>query len=135
MDTLIHSPAAGVFKRLSDPKVFGTMGLEYGVVTWPSGIDLEPDAMYGTIKAHGEWVLSCEMSRFIVRSATSPRQEHEELSKPRHPSSSRPGTTKHNDLNDLALQASLGSALMLLPIASRESMATDLRMSPALVPW
>lgn len=58
MDTLIHSPGAGIFGRLSDPKVFSSVGLEYGVVTWPNGIDLAPDAMYDAIKAHREWVLS-----------------------------------------------------------------------------
>ena len=57
MDALIHSPGAGVFGCLSEPKVFSAVGLEHGVVTWPEEIDLAPDAMYGAIKAHGKWVL------------------------------------------------------------------------------
>ncbi len=57
MKELIHGPNAGVFACLGDAKVFQQVGLEFGAVTWPSGIDLAPDAMYDTIKSHGEWVL------------------------------------------------------------------------------
>ena len=57
MDALIHSPGAGVFGCLSEPKVFSAVGLEHGVVTWPEELDLAPDAMYDAIKAHGKWVL------------------------------------------------------------------------------
>lgn len=58
MEALIHSPGAGVFGHLADPRLFGAVGLEHGVVTWPAEIDLAPDAMYNAIKAHGKWVLS-----------------------------------------------------------------------------
>lgn len=47
----------GVFEVLKDPKFFNQVRLEIGVVTWPGGLDLAPDAMYEEIKAHGEWVL------------------------------------------------------------------------------
>lgn len=58
MDTLIHSPRAGVFGRLTDPQMFSAVGIAHGVVTWPEEIDLAPDAMYDAIKAHGKWVLN-----------------------------------------------------------------------------
>ncbi len=53
----IHSPDSGIFAWLADPEVFQTVGLEFGAVTWPNGLDLAPDAMYDAIKSHGEWVL------------------------------------------------------------------------------
>ncbi len=46
-----------VFAPLRDPAVFGQVRVELGVVQWPSGADLAPDAMYDEIKAHGRWVL------------------------------------------------------------------------------
>lgn len=47
----------GVFEILKDPEIFNQVRLENGVVTWPGELDLAPDAMYGEIKAHGEWIL------------------------------------------------------------------------------
>jgi hypothetical protein len=55
MSRLIHSPNAGVFAALADPQLFATVGIEFGAVTWPSGLDLAPDAMYAALKAHGTW--------------------------------------------------------------------------------
>jgi len=57
MTTLVHSPAAGVFSRLSDPSLFAQVFVEHGAVTWPGEIDLAPDAMYAEIKKSGTWVL------------------------------------------------------------------------------
>jgi hypothetical protein len=37
--------------------VFNKAHLVYGVVTWPDGIDLAPDAMYYEIKRNGVWNL------------------------------------------------------------------------------
>ena len=53
----VHSPGAGVFTCLADPFQFKQVTVEFGVVTWPCGIDLAPDAMYDAIKADGEWKL------------------------------------------------------------------------------
>jgi CubicO group peptidase (beta-lactamase class C family) len=58
MGGLIRSPDSGVFAPLGDPARFGQVYLERGVVTWPGGIDLAPDAMYDAIKASGCWVLA-----------------------------------------------------------------------------
>lgn len=57
MKTRIFSNQAGVFAALQDVKLFNSVYLEYGVVTWPGELDLAPDAMYDEIKQHGEWVL------------------------------------------------------------------------------
>ena len=53
----VHSPDAGVFAELSDVARFQEVYVELGAVTWPSGIDMAPDAMYDAIKANGEWKL------------------------------------------------------------------------------
>ncbi len=53
----VASSQAGVFSRLRDPLLFEQVFLDYGAVTWPSGIDLAPDAMYDEIRAHGCWIL------------------------------------------------------------------------------
>jgi hypothetical protein len=57
MITLITSDKAGVFAVLKDPDLFNQVHLEYGVVTWPSEIDLAPDAMHNAIKQKGRWIL------------------------------------------------------------------------------
>lgn len=46
-----------VFEPLRDPTEFRRVGLSVGVVTWPSGADLAPDAMYDSIRAEGRWVV------------------------------------------------------------------------------
>lgn len=57
MAELIMSKQAGVFAALQDKKLFEKAYLEYGVLTWPGGIDLAPDAMFDAIKRNGRWVL------------------------------------------------------------------------------
>jgi hypothetical protein len=57
MSRFIQKPTAGVFAVLKDKDLFEQVFLEYGAVTWPTGLDLAPDAMYEAIKHHGKWVL------------------------------------------------------------------------------
>jgi hypothetical protein len=57
MARLITSQDAGVFAALRDPARFAEVGVEFGAVTWPHGIDLAPDAMYEALHGHGQWVL------------------------------------------------------------------------------
>src|SRR5690349_6970864 len=57
MVELIMSDRAGVFAALRDKDLFNKAHLEYGVLTWPGGIDLAPDAMHDEIKQKGRWVL------------------------------------------------------------------------------
>lgn len=57
MSALVHSPNAGVFATLADPGRFAQAVIELGTVTWPSGLDLAPDAMYAAIRSHGVWNL------------------------------------------------------------------------------
>ena len=47
----------GVFEPLMDPRFFGQVRLDHGVVGWPGDIELAPDAMHKAIKDHGVWIL------------------------------------------------------------------------------
>jgi hypothetical protein len=47
----IFSDSAGVLATLRDPFVFTQVGIVGGVLTWPGGIDLAPDAMYDDVKS------------------------------------------------------------------------------------
>lgn len=46
-----------VFEALRDPAQFGAVTVMLGAVSWPSGADLAPDAMYDAIRDRGSWVL------------------------------------------------------------------------------
>lgn len=46
-----------VFEPLRDPAVFSQAQVVLGVIQWPSGADLAPDAMYDAVREHGVWVL------------------------------------------------------------------------------
>jgi hypothetical protein len=52
---LINRADAGVFAQLRDEALFAKVHVELGVVTWPGGLDLAPDAMYDGIRASGIW--------------------------------------------------------------------------------
>jgi len=58
MSHRIMSRKSGVFASLKDTQLFNQVYLEHGVVTWPGGIDLAPDAMHDEIKQHGKWILN-----------------------------------------------------------------------------
>lgn len=58
MAGLIRSPEAGLFAALRDEALFRQVGLEWGAVTWPNGLDLAPDAMYEAIRKQGCWILT-----------------------------------------------------------------------------
>jgi hypothetical protein len=57
MSHRVSSNKVEVFAVLKDVNVFNQVYLKHGVVTWPSEIDLAPDAMCNEIKLHGKWVL------------------------------------------------------------------------------
>lgn len=46
-----------VFEPLRNPDIFRQVRVELGAVTWPSGADLAPDAMYDAIRAQGHWAV------------------------------------------------------------------------------
>jgi hypothetical protein len=46
-----------IFEPLRDKAFFGEVFVDLGVVTWPNGADLAPDAMYDAIKREGCWVV------------------------------------------------------------------------------
>ena len=52
---LIHRFPDGVFAQLRDEHLFRSVFVELGVVTWPPGLDLAPDAMYDAIRETGAW--------------------------------------------------------------------------------
>jgi len=53
MAKLIFSAGAGVFASLKDESLFGAVCVEQGVVVWPNGLDLAPDAMHRAIAQSG----------------------------------------------------------------------------------
>lgn len=53
---LLFGPNPGVFESLRDPALFARVSVDEGVVTWPGGLDLAPDATYDAISHTGEWV-------------------------------------------------------------------------------
>jgi len=46
-----------VLEPLRDPTVFAQAQVVLDAIQWPSGADPAPDAMYGTIRERGVWVL------------------------------------------------------------------------------
>jgi len=52
MGTLRISPAfcTGVFAPLLDDQLLDQATIQYGVITWPNGLDLAPDTLYAQIK-------------------------------------------------------------------------------------
>ena len=48
----------GVFAHLRDQALFGQVTVVDGVVTWPGGLDLAPDAMHDEIQRKGSWILT-----------------------------------------------------------------------------
>ena len=48
----------GVFAGLRDPVQFRLASVVDGVVTWPIGLDIAPDAMHAEITRNGRWVVS-----------------------------------------------------------------------------
>ncbi|MGH7392166.1 MAG: DUF2442 domain-containing protein [Candidatus Rokuibacteriota bacterium] len=59
LQRFLESPQVNgtVFEPLRDPNVFRQVDIELGVVVWPTGADLAPDAMYDAIRAQGHWVV------------------------------------------------------------------------------
>lgn len=57
LSRLITGERAGVFAALRSPESFDQAGIEHGVVVWPDGLDLAPDAMHEAIREHGRWVV------------------------------------------------------------------------------
>jgi len=49
---LSDGPFTGVFEPLADPNYFARAALENGVVVWPCGVDIAPDALHEKVNAH-----------------------------------------------------------------------------------
>ncbi len=43
----------GVFAPLADPDVFAQVQVVNGVVVWPNGVDMAPEALYDEVVANG----------------------------------------------------------------------------------
>jgi Protein of unknown function (DUF2442) len=46
-----------IFVPLRDPAIFAQARVVLGVIQWPNGADLAPDAMYDAIREYSVWVL------------------------------------------------------------------------------
>ena len=46
-----------IFEPLRDPAAFSQAQVVLGVIQWPNGADLAPDAMYDAVREGGVWVL------------------------------------------------------------------------------
>ncbi|MBI3204525.1 MAG: DUF2442 domain-containing protein [Myxococcales bacterium] len=46
-----------VFEPLRGAAFFAQLRVAHGVVTWPNGADLAPDAMYDAVVERGVWVI------------------------------------------------------------------------------
>jgi hypothetical protein len=57
LSAFLHSGSAGVFAALRDATLFAQARIECGAITWPGDLDLAPDAMHRTIKAHETWIV------------------------------------------------------------------------------
>lgn len=59
MRNFLSSPMVDgtVFESLRDPAVFADARVVMGVVQWPNGADLAPDAMYDAIHERGIWLV------------------------------------------------------------------------------
>ncbi len=59
MQAFLASSAVGgtVFEALRDLTEFAKARVVMGVVQWPNGADLAPDAMYAAIRERGVWTL------------------------------------------------------------------------------
>lgn len=55
MHRLVHNSL--VFSALQDRKLFAKVSVVSGVLTWPGGRDLAPDALYRNMRASGDAVL------------------------------------------------------------------------------
>ena len=55
LSALTTAAECGIYEALKDPMIFGQARLELGVVTWPSGADLDPAWMYEQIRLEKEW--------------------------------------------------------------------------------
>jgi len=55
LSALTTASECGIYEALKDPMIFGQARLELGVVTWPSGADLDPAWMYEQIRLDKKW--------------------------------------------------------------------------------
>ncbi len=58
MGRFLKSPAVRgtPFEPLLDVSLFRQVRVDLGAVTWSTGADLAPDALYDAIRASGEWI-------------------------------------------------------------------------------
>lgn len=52
-----HAVEGTIFEPLRDDRVFAQVAVADGVIRWPNGADLAPDAMYDAIRASGCWTV------------------------------------------------------------------------------
>ncbi|KAF0102960.1 MAG: hypothetical protein FD187_1753 [bacterium] len=55
LSALTTATKCGIYEAIKDPTVFGQARLEFGVVTWPNGADLDPAWMYEQLQLAKTW--------------------------------------------------------------------------------
>jgi hypothetical protein len=60
LQAFLESPTVDgtLFESLRVAEYFRQARVDMGVVVWPNGADLAPDAMYDAIRADGQWVVA-----------------------------------------------------------------------------
>lgn len=60
---LLQGSLGDGFDTLCDPKVFASVYIKHGALTWPGDIDLAPDAMHSRIRESGVSMLAAKSKR------------------------------------------------------------------------
>lgn len=55
MSRLVSSEQTGIFEALQDKSLFNQVRVEFGVLTWPNGADLDPEWMHEEIGRNITW--------------------------------------------------------------------------------
>ncbi len=55
LSTLLTAKQCGMFEALKDPSFFSKASLEFGVVTWPNGADLDPAWLHAELGKSETW--------------------------------------------------------------------------------
>ena len=58
MSALVTSENAGIFSSLHNELLFNQVGLELGALTWPNGVDLDPEWIHEELGKQACWVVA-----------------------------------------------------------------------------
>jgi uncharacterized protein DUF2442 len=55
MSRLIVSEQAGIYAALKDERIFNQVYVDLGAITWPNGVDIDPEWMHEEIGKNKMW--------------------------------------------------------------------------------